>query len=68
MVRTAIQLYTLRNVNEPVPEVVARVGETSFDGVELYDEDQEMLAFVPYSNLEALLTEAAYERDAPDVM
>jgi hypothetical protein len=27
-----------------------------------------MLAFVPYANLEALLTEAAYERDAPDVM
>ena len=38
------------------------------NGVELYDEDHEMLAFVPYANLEALLTEAAYERDAPDVM
>jgi len=38
------------------------------DGVELYDEDHELLAFVPYANLEALLTEAAYERDDPDVM
>jgi hypothetical protein len=38
------------------------------NGVELYDADHEMLAFVPYANLEALLTEAAYERDAPDVM
>ena len=37
-------------------------------GVELYDGDEELLAFVPYANLEALLTEAAYERDAPDVM
>lgn len=38
------------------------------NGVELYDEDHEMLAFIPYTNLEALLTEAAYQRDAPDVM
>ncbi|MEF8843314.1 MAG: hypothetical protein V5A62_17095 [Haloarculaceae archaeon] len=38
------------------------------NGVKLYDEGDELLAFVPYANLEALLTEAAYERDAPDVM
>jgi len=36
-------------------------------GVELYDDD-ELLAFVPYQNLEALLTEAAYESDEPSVM
>ena len=28
-------------------------------GVELYDDDEELLAFVPYANLEALLTDAA---------
>ena len=28
-------------------------------GVELYDGDEELLAFVPYVNLEALLTDAA---------
>lgn len=37
-------------------------------GVELFDADGELLAFVPYENLEALLTEAAYESDAPSVM
>lgn len=38
------------------------------NGVELYAEGGEMLAFVPYSNLEALLTEAAYESEEPSVM
>jgi hypothetical protein len=37
-------------------------------GVELYDGDDELLAFVPYQNLEALLTEAAYAADEPSVM
>jgi len=32
--RSAIQLYTLRGLDESVPELVARVGETAFDGVE----------------------------------
>jgi sugar phosphate isomerase/epimerase len=37
MVRTAIQLYTLRELEEPVWDVVSRVGSTTFDGVEFYD-------------------------------
>jgi hypothetical protein len=37
-------------------------------GVELYMDDGELLAFVPYTNLEALLTEHAYEGDEPSVM
>ncbi|WP_247004539.1 sugar phosphate isomerase/epimerase family protein [Halosolutus gelatinilyticus] len=37
MVQTAVQLFTLRDVDEPLWELVERVGETSFDGVELYD-------------------------------
>ncbi|WP_255171475.1 sugar phosphate isomerase/epimerase family protein [Natrononativus amylolyticus] len=36
MVRTAIQLYTLRAFEEPTAEVISRVGETTFDGVEFY--------------------------------
>jgi sugar phosphate isomerase/epimerase len=32
---TAIQLWTLRDVDEPLPEIIRRVGQTSFDGVEL---------------------------------
>jgi hypothetical protein len=38
------------------------------NGVELYDEAGELLAFVPYANLEALLTERAYAGDEPGVM
>jgi len=52
----------------PNGQLEAEAYEHGEYGVELYDEDHEMLAFVPYANLEALLTEAAYERDAPDVM
>lgn len=34
MVRTAIQLYTLRHIDAPLPDVLDMVGDTSFDGVE----------------------------------
>lgn len=34
MVRTAIQLYTLRDVDDSLPDLLARVGETEFEGVE----------------------------------
>lgn len=37
MVLTAIQLHTLRDIDEPLPDLLARIGETSFDGVEFYD-------------------------------
>ncbi|WP_252699884.1 sugar phosphate isomerase/epimerase family protein [Natronosalvus vescus] len=36
MVRTAIQLFTLKDVDEPVWRLIDRVGESTFDGVELY--------------------------------
>ncbi|WP_207592303.1 TIM barrel protein [Halomontanus rarus] len=44
MVQTAIQLFTLADVEEPLPELVARVGETTFDGVEFYDAHFDALA------------------------
>lgn len=34
MVRSAIQLYTLRELDESIPEMLDRVADTSFDGVE----------------------------------
>lgn len=34
MVRTAVQLYSLRDIDAPLPEVLDLVGETSVDGVE----------------------------------
>lgn len=32
--RTAIQLYSIREIEAPLPDVLARVGATAFDGVE----------------------------------
>ncbi|WP_114578734.1 sugar phosphate isomerase/epimerase [Saliphagus sp. LR7] len=37
MVRTAIQLFTLRDVGCSLPDIIGRVGGTAFDGVEFYD-------------------------------
>jgi len=37
-------------------------------GVELYSGDDELLAFVPFENLEALLTDAATQPAGPAVM
>lgn len=34
MVRTAIQLYTLRDLEGGLPDLLRRIGETEFDGVE----------------------------------
>jgi sugar phosphate isomerase/epimerase len=35
--RSAIQLYSLRSLDEPLPSVLDRVGATAFDGVEFAD-------------------------------
>ncbi|MWG33197.1 sugar phosphate isomerase/epimerase family protein [Halomarina oriensis] len=32
--KSAIQLYTLRDIDEPLPNVIRRVGDAGFDGVE----------------------------------
>lgn len=40
MVRTGIQLYTLRDLDEPLPTLLRRVGETEFDGVEFAGFDE----------------------------
>lgn len=37
-------------------------------GVQLFNERGDLLAFIPYTNLEALLTEHAYEEDDQAVM
>jgi hypothetical protein len=37
-------------------------------GVEQFDAEGELLAFVPYENLEALLAEGAYGSREPSVM
>ncbi|MFD1515779.1 sugar phosphate isomerase/epimerase family protein [Halomarina rubra] len=32
--KSAIQLYTLRNLDEPLPDIIRRVGDAGFEGVE----------------------------------
>lgn len=44
MVQTSIQLFTLVDIEEPLPKLVVRVGETMFDGVEFYDAHFDALA------------------------
>lgn len=39
MIGTAIQLQSLQDLPESVPETITRVGETALEGVELFDED-----------------------------
>lgn len=43
MARTAVQLYSLREVDRPLPELIERVADAGFDGVEfayrVYDAD-----------------------------
>lgn len=39
--RPAVQLYSVRDLQEPLPEIIARVGETSFEGVEFAKRFQE---------------------------
>lgn len=52
----------------PNGQLEAAAYEHVENGVELYTDDGVMLAFVPYTNLEALLTEEAYETTNPSVM
>ena len=51
----------------PNGQIKCEAYEKGDRGVELFDGDGALLAFVPYQNLEALLTETAYESDEPSV-
>lgn len=42
--------------------------ERDDDGVELYDEEEAFVAFVPYASLEALVDEAVYDTDERSIM
>ncbi|ELY48962.1 hypothetical protein [Natronolimnohabitans innermongolicus] len=42
--------------------------EREDEGLELYDEDDEFLAFVPYANLHALANEELYRSDERSIM
>jgi hypothetical protein len=42
--------------------------EQTDDGVELYNESEEFIAFVPYTNLHALLNEDVYAENERSIM
>lgn len=47
MIRPAIQLYTLRDLDEPLTKTISRVSETTYDGVEFagfHDQSPETIA------------------------
>lgn len=46
MVEPAIQLYTLREIDEPIHETIERVGETNYRGVEFGGREPESLSAV----------------------
>ncbi|PGF17309.1 hypothetical protein CP556_15195 [Natrinema sp. CBA1119] len=50
----------------PEGQIVCERYDHTDDGLELYDDDDRFLAFVPYSNLHALLDEEVYEEDEKD--
>ena len=52
----------------PEGQIVCAQYERVDDGVELSDEDDRFLAFVPYSNLHALVDEEAYSADDRSIM
>lgn len=52
----------------PEGQVVCERYDSGENGVELFDEDDRLVAFVPYANLHAILDEEAYESDERSIM
>lgn len=52
----------------PEGQIVCERYEHGDKGVELYDENDDFLAFVPYDALNALLDEDAYSSDERSIM
>lgn len=52
----------------PDGEITCTTYSRTDDGVELYTESDELLAFVPYSNLVAIINDDAYNTHERSVM
>ena len=52
----------------PEGQIICDRYEQADEGVDLYDEDDRFIAFVPYPNLHALLNEDVYESDERSIM
>ncbi|SFT00839.1 hypothetical protein [Halostagnicola kamekurae] len=52
----------------PEGQVICERYDEAENGLELYDENDDFIAFVPYSNLHALLNEEVYSEDERSIM
>ncbi|WP_247728443.1 hypothetical protein [Halovivax limisalsi] len=52
----------------PEGQIVCASYEHADEGVELFDEDDQFVAFVPYGALNALIDESAYAEDERSIM
>lgn len=52
----------------PEGQIICEQYDRNDEGVELYDEDEQFIAFVPYTNLHALLNEEVYAEDERSIM
>ncbi|WP_174811826.1 hypothetical protein [Salinadaptatus halalkaliphilus] len=52
----------------PEGQIACQRYEHAENGLELYDEDDEFVAFVPYATLNALVSEKAYTGDERSIM
>lgn len=52
----------------PEGQITCEKYERSEDGLDLYDENEEFVAFVPYSTLHALVNEEVYGEEERSIM
>ena len=52
----------------PEGQIVCERYEQVEEGIELYDEGDRFIAFVPYENLRAILDEEVYDTDQRSIM
>lgn len=49
-------------------QIVCKEYDRNDEGVDLYDEDGQFIAFVPYTSLNALIDEDVYNEDERSIM
>ena len=49
-------------------QIVCKEYDRNDEGVDLYDEDEQFIAFVPYTSLNALIDEDVYNEDERSIM
>ncbi|SEV82381.1 hypothetical protein [Natrinema salifodinae] len=52
----------------PEGQIACERYEHTDNGVELYDDEDEFIAFVPYANLQAMASEDLYTEDERSIM